>query len=690
MAQTKLWKEMDAEPFCLALERHVEDQNLPETEERVSVRCHKLLRKLGIAMRLGWEWELLDGDERSDAEDFREVLQRLLSIGPQKQARYRHIKAGDRFGAANVMRQSEGNGTMPSAEEYSTAVAAQASTVWHRKAMELASTALKDAGVERLLDIGSSFNPLQREFETVTAVDAVPAHESVLKADFLEVDVREDITEVLAEDKSLLAVPAEYYDGALLAMVLRALSPLAGGAHKPLRREMLRRAALCLRPGGLLVVIERSPLRNMVGAAFQDEFWTKSRLRLQKTLHTLRGTKVYLLERLPGVVESEQKASVQISVVEGATGSTACQCEVEPLNQSPSSGAEEYVQAVPPHGESQPGGYRGRSGQSSPEAMPEEENCVEAEPEETEEPKAEPKPAEPKVLSAPEVPVHSLDLMQARSQDSDAEPQAAEPASDEALEVRLNRKVSKERAAASGSQTETQTETQTQVQIPAQTETQADSAIVEIERPWLLEPCLVHAQLRCLHSVGLVQGDFSASRPRLLRRDGDSMKGPDTQGVLRSLDVPGPARARAAPAPAGRPERSLRALAAARQMATTAALRAVRRAANDAADEAVLGRRRRPSAAEAAWEALLALLPAARHATRAEIRKNESCAICHGKLFKTSQEVRTLPCGHTFHDACILPWLSKKATCPLDRTNFKELVKSSARGSASRGPELVE
>ena len=51
-----------------------------------------------------------------------------------------------------------------------------------------------------------------------------------------------------------------------------------------------------------------------------------------------------------------------------------------------------------------------------------------------------------------------------------------------------------------------------------------DSAIVEIERPWLLEPCLVHAQLRCLHSVGLVQGDFSASRPRLLRRDGDSMR----------------------------------------------------------------------------------------------------------------------------------------------------------------------
>ena len=41
------------------------------------------------------------------------------------------------------------------------------------------------------------------------------------------------------------------------------------------------------------------------------------------------------------------------------------------------------------------------------------------------------------------------------------------------------------------------------------------------------------------------------------------------------------------------------------------------------------------------------------------------------RRFKTSQEVRTLPCGHTFHDACILPWLSKKATCPLDRTNFK-------------------
>ncbi|CAJ1388095.1 unnamed protein product [Effrenium voratum] len=123
------------------------------------------------------------------------------------------------------------------------------------------------------------------------------------------------------------------------------------------------------------------------------------------------------------------KTEVQISVVEGATGSTACQCEVEPLNQSPSSGAEEYVQACTSMAFSIGCG-------KIAQAMPEEENCVEAEPEETEEPKAEPKPAEPKVLSAPEVPVHSLDLMQARSQDSDAEPQAAEPASDEALEER--------------------------------------------------------------------------------------------------------------------------------------------------------------------------------------------------------------------------------------------------------------
>eukprot|EP00434_Breviolum_minutum_P037228 symbB.v1.2.033003.t2/scaffold3971.1/size48227/2 len=55
MARTETWKQMDSAAFCRAVERHVEAEfHEIETEEQISSRCHKLLRKLGRAMRLGW------------------------------------------------------------------------------------------------------------------------------------------------------------------------------------------------------------------------------------------------------------------------------------------------------------------------------------------------------------------------------------------------------------------------------------------------------------------------------------------------------------------------------------------------------------------------------------------------------------------------------------------------------------
>eukprot|EP00913_Durusdinium_trenchii_P025544 g23975.t1 len=331
MAQTKTWQTMDAVPFCRALEAHVEAKHPNETEEQVSQRCHKLLRKLGRAMRLGWEWELLGVDEdlpRSDMAtftDFETVLQRLLSLGQEKQARlmkrpaaqllsrrtvrqramaevqraqifvtgkvqgvyYRdttkimgsldlpdlprkinamktktkqkntffqcclwgRIKAGDRHGAVEMLKQDNfSDSSVPSPQEYSRAVASQASTVWHRKAMSLAVEVLKEAQVERVLDIGTSFNPLQHVFPHVTAIDVVPGDPSVLIGDFLEVDLRDDLSEALwhGDPRQLLAVPTEHFDAALLSMVLRALSPTFGTGHKSRRRRMLQRAARCV------------------------------------------------------------------------------------------------------------------------------------------------------------------------------------------------------------------------------------------------------------------------------------------------------------------------------------------------------------------------------------------------------------------------------------------------------------
>ena len=176
--------------------------------------------------------------------------------------------------------------------------------------MELAVQVLKDAKVEHLLDIGTSFNPLRNVFPKVTPIDVVPGHHTVLVADFLEVELSDDVDEVqVTSAQRVSAVPTEHFDGALLSMVLRALSRTAGQDHKLRRRKMLSRAARCVRSGGVVVVIERSPLGTMVNAPFQDEFWSQSRLRWRKTLRTLRGTNVYILDRLPGQVEGDASES---------------------------------------------------------------------------------------------------------------------------------------------------------------------------------------------------------------------------------------------------------------------------------------------------------------------------------------------------------------------------------------------
>eukprot|EP00435_Cladocopium_sp_Y103_P027646 s687_g6.t2 len=181
------------------------------------------------------------------------------------------IKAGDRHGPGTIMRRSDTaldeEDFIPSAEDATGTsgdwLASQAMTVWHRQAMALAEQVLKDAKVEHLLDIGTSFNPLRHVFPHVTAIDVVPGDDTVLVADFLEVELLEDLKQVQihpADSQRVTAVPTEHFDGALLSMVLRALSRSSASEYKSLRREMLRRAARCVRPGGVVVVIERSPL----------------------------------------------------------------------------------------------------------------------------------------------------------------------------------------------------------------------------------------------------------------------------------------------------------------------------------------------------------------------------------------------------------------------------------------------
>lgn len=51
---------------------------------------------------------------------------------------------------------------------------------------------------------------------------------------------------------------------------------------------------------------------------------------------------------------------------------------------------------------------------------------------------------------------------------------------------------------------------------------------------------------------------------------------------------------------------------------------------------------------------------------------DEKCPICLAPNENLSDEkFLTLPCGHDFHDSCILPWLERTNTCPLCRSEMK-------------------
>lgn len=45
---------------------------------------------------------------------------------------------------------------------------------------------------------------------------------------------------------------------------------------------------------------------------------------------------------------------------------------------------------------------------------------------------------------------------------------------------------------------------------------------------------------------------------------------------------------------------------------------------------------------------------------------SDMCTICLSE-FETGERVLTLPCGHEFHDSCILEWFSNNHVCPLCR-----------------------
>ena len=51
-----------------------------------------------------------------------------------------------------------------------------------------------------------------------------------------------------------------------------------------------------------------------------------------------------------------------------------------------------------------------------------------------------------------------------------------------------------------------------------------------------------------------------------------------------------------------------------------------------------------------------------------QLPPDEECSICLSKF--TNNNNYEMPCGHNFHDKCILDWFDKKNNCPLFRQPF--------------------
>lgn len=291
---TTTWKELDVTPLCRELERLIEEQNPNESEERISAMCHKRMRKFGTAFRCGWELELL-GDVQEEV-NFTAVLFRLETLGKAKQENYGRIKKVDRIGAKTFLQpdQEGADEATIQPDEYSGAVMAQRTTMWHLQAMTGIKEVLDEWGVNHLLDIGSGFNPLKGQIPRITAVDAAPGDPSVVPCDFLTVEIRAGLTdlEIDSETGQCVAVPEGLYDAALLSLVLKSLNTFEQ------RRLMVKRAAAALELGGALVIVERSALPWMLG--WEDnpkDPWTDLGLRFVKMIRVARNTKVFVFEK---------------------------------------------------------------------------------------------------------------------------------------------------------------------------------------------------------------------------------------------------------------------------------------------------------------------------------------------------------------------------------------------------------
>ena len=66
-----------------------------------------------------------------------------------------------------------------------------------------------------------------------------------------------------------------------------------------------------------------------------------------------------------------------------------------------------------------------------------------------------------------------------------------------------------------------------------------------------------------------------------------------------------------------------------------------------------------------------------------------SCPICNID-YEVGEDLKSLPCGHCYHDECVLPWLEMKRTCPICRAELQDNVPSISQLKTRSEKELSD
>ncbi|MBX7067120.1 MAG: hypothetical protein K1X28_07805 [Parachlamydiales bacterium] len=61
-----------------------------------------------------------------------------------------------------------------------------------------------------------------------------------------------------------------------------------------------------------------------------------------------------------------------------------------------------------------------------------------------------------------------------------------------------------------------------------------------------------------------------------------------------------------------------------------------------------------------------------------------NCVICHDS---EAGAMQALPCAHTFHEACIQPWLNQRGTCPTCRFQVNAVQQPADNGDVDPNAE---